>query len=481
MGGNTNIIWRRVRRFFVGVIALLLLATVSLVALHTYYHFTPVGLSADAQLLDRRAQALPRDTDNGLRLLGLLAPEEIDPVVFGRCLLNANRTFWAEYRNQQGSGGVSEASDESHQALANSMEEARLSKEEKCANGKPLQVAPTKLPPIRLNTDAKQWRQLADAPVDPTLLERYEAVMDGEARHLGFSNEDPSFENFGVLSSLHRIHLARAGDLWASARQEQALDIWEKAVGQWVGVAPESLVSTMLAAAALNQTLISMQVSMQQTTNPPAAHLMERVLAITNAVDRLPDALAASGVPEWAMTANMFRQAHHMSSAPAGIKYRIGILLVDTNDTLNRLADQSLKREALFREVAQGRTLPNTFETACPEYENSMFMHVSCLIFNRNPLGKLAVDISNPAYDEYPIRIADVLNFAAATRLVLSARQQQVTADALPQWVQQAPANMRDIYTGQPFAVEPAGNAVLVNLKHRNSFLGEPGAYRLPL
>lgn len=455
----------------------------ALAALRLYYHWTPTELSAQAQQWSERAQSLPKDTDNGLRMLGLLAPEGTDPMVYGSCLLAAERRY------AKGAGTTPQAVlssahmggsiDDSIQGLAKQREKDQAD----CSQGglalSILDVMALPSPTVNQIPSSFDWKGLAKLPVHSVLLPRYADIMEGGVRYLGHTWQDPVFQNSGVLVRLHRIQLGQAVDKWTSGQQHEALSIWERSTRQWTLFAPDSLLASMLTLTALSETLASIHAATNSV--PPNENTLSRLLSISHALDAMPDALAATSTPEWAFMVSL-----PTSIPPTGnwlertLSQPFGAFF-DTTSTLNSLALNSEARTQRMKGLAQGlpaHTLPQPEVNESPFCRHSL---VLCLALDRNPIGWILAHTANPSYDEHGLRTADVLNFAAATRLVLSARQQQVTADALPQWVQQVPANMRDIYTGQPFAVEPAGNAVLVNLKHRNSFLGEPGAYRLPL
>jgi hypothetical protein len=254
----------------------------ALVALRLYYHWTPSELSAQAQQWNERAQSLPKDTENGLRMLGLLAPEGVDPVVYGRCLLMAERRY------AKGAGSTPQALlssahmggsiDDSLQVLAKRREKEQAD----CLQGglalSISDVIALPSPTVNQIPSSFDWKGLAKLPVQPVLLPRYADIMEGGVRYLGHTWQDPVFQNSGMLVRLHRIHLGQAVDKWTSGQQREALSIWERSTRQWTLFAPDSLLASMLALTALSETLASIHAPLPPTKTPSAASCQSAML-----------------------------------------------------------------------------------------------------------------------------------------------------------------------------------------------------------
>lgn len=467
------------RRFFFSVLALLLLATIALVALHTYYYFTPVELSGEARSLDDRAGALTRDTDNGLRVVGLLAPREIDPVTFGRCVLEAERRFWSDVEKQ----GDRSESFEGTQTLSERAQDSAETKKKQCAGeGSQLQAPDGKaLPKLTLGSTKGDWSLWSGLKVDPMLWARYEQVMGAAPRHLAPNLYSSGLENFGTLATLHRIRIAQAVDLWRSGQLDAALDAWETSMRQWERVAPESLISSMLAVAAMSQTLASMHAAWQEHPSPIDPSVWDRVQTITHTTDSLPAAIESSVVTEWALTSNVLRSSIPTSGALSNIWRNPRSFLYDLNHTLNLLAEDATPRGSLLRSTATGKTEAWIDNKSCSVPGPWQVGGTACLLVGRNPVGQVLSKMATNTYESYGTRVADLLNFAAATRLIAESKKLGVKPADLPAWIEQAPANQRDLYTNQEFSFDPAGPALRVPLKHRNPVLGDAGEYRLPL
>lgn len=468
------------RRFFFGVLVIVLLATVGLVALHTYYYFTPVELSAEAQSLDQRAATLPRDTDNGLRLLGLLAPRGLDPVVFGTCLLDEERRYWASVEML----GASASNDEL-ESFSKRLDDARRSWTNRCTEGRPQLTHPkvAQLPSLKLDSADGDWTQWAQVTVDPLLWSRYEQVMGAEPRYLAPSRYSSGMENFGTLSALHRIRAAQAVTLWKAGKQDAALDIWEASMRQWAGIARESLISNMLAVAAMGQSLASMQTAWRQAPGHLNQRTLNRITEVTHLADSLPESLAGIVVTEWAITRMGMNGITDSKGETWDLRNWWTGLTYQANHTLNLLAAQTLSREAFWRESAKGASVSSpAAHGACLTSDRGSLGLFKCLVFERNPMGRVLADISNNGYQHYGSRVADLLNFAAATRWLAHAKAQQFNGDSLDEWLKNPPPDQRDLFSGLPFSLDTKHpQALLFKVRVRVQVLGEAGEYRLPL
>lgn len=76
-------------RLLLAPVLVLLALVVAVVAVQVVHRLTPAPLSEDAKALARELKQLPRQNDNGDRLAGLLAPEALERVPYGRCVTEA--------------------------------------------------------------------------------------------------------------------------------------------------------------------------------------------------------------------------------------------------------------------------------------------------------------------------------------------------------------------------------------------------------
>ena len=93
----------------------------------------------------------------------------------------------------------------------------------------------------------------------------------------------------------------------------------------------------------------------------------------------------------------------------------------------------------------------------------------------------ILTQVAQPSYRSYGVRVADLRNLAAATRLAIEARRKGLKdGEVLARFVAEAPDNMRDVFTQQPFAYDATKRRLSIELREKSTVLGE-GSYRLPL
>jgi hypothetical protein len=146
--------------------------------LQLYYRLTPVELNADAKAMIAETKHMTSLTDNGYRMHGLLAPEGIDPVQYGRCHVSLMETHRLETAKRPAQTmPVSPAS-----AEGDAYQKRTTDAVARCGNGK------SRLPDLKTpdNQDRIRpgfaWeRLLAQATNAPAAIyfERWDAVLAG--------------------------------------------------------------------------------------------------------------------------------------------------------------------------------------------------------------------------------------------------------------------------------------------------------------
>ena len=235
-----------------------------------------------------------------------------------------------------------------------------------------------------------------------------------------------------------------------------------------------------------------MQRTVSQSTRIDDA-TADALLAAIEPVETLPDSIANSMVAEWQIHASLMKQASEnpMRSINFGADRnfyeraidRIAAWTFDPNDTLNAFAKASRATQAALRKTAQG-AVPLDAPTDTPALGCSVAgdWAMACLPFQRNPVGRILPAIAMPAYEGYGVRVADLRNLAAATRLTVEARRRGLAGDALAQFVSAAPSKLREVFDAKTFAYDPAARQLRLKLRERSSILGEKDtAYSLPL
>lgn len=206
----------------------------------------------------------------------------------------------------------------------------------------------------------------------------------------------------------------------------------------------------------------------------------------------MPDVLANSMVAEWQTHVSLMKQMSEnpMLSLSFGAERnvferamdRISAWTFDANDTMNAIARANLWSQDALLKAGRGQ--------AQPEYPADMLAlgcksdgdwGLACLPFLRNPVGRFLSAIAMPTYASYGVRVADLRNSAAATRLTIEARRRQLAGDALVQFVENASGDMRDVFTGRPFFYDSLRKRLSIELRERSTILGDKGTYELQL
>lgn len=429
-----------------------------LLILRVYFALTPAVLAPETLAILAQANRLPTDTENGLRQFGLLAPKGEDPVAYGRCMLQVARE---------------------HRSATTDVDDATHSERQRaCAKGPPPLAAPPEMPRIQLKTSTEEWQQLEQMHIDPTLQERFEAVMGGGPRYLGRDFLDPFTENFGTLQYLHRATTARVGRQWIDGQHDQAARRWRESNAAWSGFAQESLVSAMLAVAAQTQNLLSIQRALREGSAELSERDRVQLLEALEPIDRMPDATAQSMMAEWIFMTSALDSVEETGKRLSGPFLKFGY---DHNDTINITAANLISARSEIQRHAKGQTVPSVpLRMYCAGWEGIIATRV-CPLLTRNPLGRILASMHIPAYASYGTRVADLRNLAAATRLMIQLRGLHADPDSMGRMNNEAPEDMRDVFTKKPFDIDPVKRILRVQLREKSTFLGAPGPYELGL
>ncbi len=480
-----------VKKILLGLLAIPLAFLAVAAVLQIYYRLTPVALSAEALALNARAAKLPTLTENGYRLKGLFAPREQDAVVFGKCLLDAQE----QHRLNEKASGVKAPENDDKVAWTEYDKGygERFNRLLAVCNkeGTPLTL-PATLTDIRISLDTTddQWQTLASVVVDETLQARADAVRDGGVRRLGEKVDSP-FPPDDTLMKLERWRIARGVVAWRGGDRPMATNLWATAIADWAKSANSTLIEAMLATAAQTQVLIAIQSSVAQVASVDEATANGLLISV-KPIETMPDSVAESMIAEWQMHGSLMKQLSEnpMGGVTMGAKRneieaatdRMSAWTFDPNDTMNLLASNNLWSQDAMLKAALGQMAPaypgDRLAFGCGSGGG---WGMVCLPFVRNPVGRILVTIAMPAYANYGVRVADLRNFAAATRLTIEARRRQLTGDALVQFVAKAPSDMRDVFTGRPFSYDQARKRLVVELHERSTVLGDKEPYELAL
>lgn len=434
--------------------------------LHTAYWLVSPPLSPQAQGYEALAKALPTSTDNAYRVEGLFAPVALDSAQYGRCVhpvLQLRKDKEAEKQ-----AGV-----------------------ERCNQGQAALSLPPALEQAQVSPGwtEREWLALAQAVPDQTLLARSKEIAAAGPRIFGYRLEDLS-PPLRPLRLLNLWQSAHALALWRQGRRDDAVSALEDAIGDNLQSADDTLIEAMISVSGLSQNLLALQLALARSTAPDEASA-QRLRQVLDAVDGMPSRGAKAMDAEWAAFSSSFdfeelRKQWDRSGVSAWVTTTF-LRLTHREDTLNRWAIRFGVARQRMLTASQGTLMAQSATTQMPDASPCASLGkaaIVCYGLLPNPVGRHFLDntgIEADAYEPYGIRIADVRNLAAATRLSLEARRRGLAGQALAAFVADAPPGMRDVFTRQPFAYNPRARELTIVLRHKSPVLGEAGEYRLPL
>lgn len=480
---------RIVKVILMSLIGLIALLAAPIVALGTYYVFTPVALSSEATSLDARAKQLSEITENGYRLYGLLAPADIAPEQYGKCRFNVNEQQRAE--NKSASITIPPMTDDAaYKAHSDRYNQRTAALAASCLRG----GIAVKLPKmdaearIRVGTTPKQWALLAAATPDALLVRRAEAIWADGPRRLGVAVDSPIAE-FSPLMQIERWHITQARQKWQAGARADAPKDWDRSVTNWIKSADDTLVDAMVSATMLAQIQLAMQDAFARTDRIDDASA-QAAIATLGRLEVLPVAIGESLLAEWQMQANIARTMTAdlaqpwVASTNRSVPFAKAVdywtrFTYDLNDTLNHMARHLAAAKASTEATARGeRPADAVPATAC---QSKVGWELVCMVLSRNLGGRTLVVIGAPAYSQNGVRIADVRNLAAATRLTVEARRRALVGEALAQFITNAPDGMRDVFTRRPFTYDASNRQLRIELREKSTVLGDSGLYFLTL
>jgi hypothetical protein len=423
-------------------------------------------LSPLAQGYETLAKALPTWTDNAYRVEGLFAPVALDPVQYGRCV----HPFLQLRKDQEAEKKVGV---------------------ERCNQGE----TPLSLPPaldqakVSPGWTEREWLTLAQAVPDQTLLARSKEIAAAGPRIFGYRLEDLS-PPLLPLRTLNLWQSAQALALWRQGRTDDAVSAFEDAFGDNLQSADDTLIEAMISVSGLSQNLLALQLALARSPAPDEASA-QRLRQVLDAVDSVPSRGAKAMDAEWAAFSSSFdfeelRKQWDRSGVP-GWFTTIFLRLTHREDTLNRWAIQFGVARQRMLTVSQGTLMAQSATTQVPDASPCTSLGkaaIVCYGLLPNPVGRYFLDntvVEADAYEPYGLRIADVRNLTAATRLILEARRRGLAGQGLAAFVADAPEDMRDVFTRQPFTYDAQTRELTIVLREKSPVLGDPGEYRLPI
>ncbi len=475
---------KKIALWSVGIVGALVLA---FIGLHVYYRLTPVELSEEAKTLLAETAHMGQLTDNGYRLHGLLAPEGMDPVAYGKCLVDAHVAHSREdslFFKKFDTDGERDAAFKLYSDKLKRTTDA-------CAEGRPLLQSLVRPKDLKLapRLPLGEWANASRPPSYEALNSRWESVLSGGVRG---NIPDPTLAIISSLQTpleLERRQLGLFASDWLAANTVVARTAaWQHISTRLVPLvafADGTLIESMIATAGVTRQLLVMQAA-ASGANELDQTLSREMLATLEAVDRLPlavsNAIGAEFQGSVAITDNILgRQDFGSGYGPAAVEW-MGRFAFDRGDTLNLFAMGYRDSQRAVQSRTRGSTRDfraSVFAAnmGCPSFGDYAW---SCLVFERNAAGRVMAAIAIPAYGDYGLRAWDVVNLAAATRLTIEARRRGLQGDGLVQFIANAPEGMRDVYTEQAFAYDASTKKLSISLRMKSTVLGDK-SYQLSL
>lgn len=459
------------------VLLVLLLATV---AVQVYYRLTPTALSEEAKALARELERLPRQTENGYRLAGLLAPEALDPVAYGRCLTEAEVEVAAAWRREV-PRGLDPRSD-AWKAHYERRDAAAQMRRATCARGQP-DLAPStgtgaSKPVIEPGFD---WTALVASPptLAPIAAKRAEQVLADAPARLALPFDVFPLQHQPLLTA-HTEALAGFARSWERASPQDRLTL-VASLGerhrQWVAFAKGGLIDTGIATAALARQLLVLDAALRRPGVVVDPALLATVDTALEPLDALPAALAEALLIEHRARADLMAFSRDamvqtpiiggLSGSPQAWERWLSPVLkatIDPSDTENvsarftRAMQEAVRSPAsslAFRGDGPVQALP------CGDITHDG-LFAPCLAVSRNPFERLLLVIGTPAHTDFGLRVHDLRNAAAGLRAALRLRAGAPESDV-----------PRDLYSGRPFERSAEGTRLRVALHAQRSVFGK--------
>jgi hypothetical protein len=292
---------------------------------------------------------------------------------------------------------------------------------------------------------------------------------------------------FSASVNIERARLARFAKAWTDAtsdtQRQSAFGELERAINQLAVFADGTLIEAMIANAALTQHLLVIQSAVARAPTLERS-LAERIEKTTRSIETMPLALANAIGVELQMFMAMNELIKREGFGDLGNRSFdvVARFSFEENDSLNRMAglyrevQQQVKDVGLLdrRDLAMQK---QSQDIGCSSWGEP---GVLCLVFERNPAGKILTAIATPSFVQYGERVHDLRNLAAVTRVTVAAKRNAISSDKLPQFLASAPADMRNVFTNGAFVFEAASRQLVIPLKTNNTVLGE-GRYTLSL
>lgn len=479
---------RWLKRLALALVLPILALLVAVIVLQVGYRLTPTSLSEEAQALAREIERLPRQTENGYRLAGLLAPEGADPVAYGRCVTEADVEVAAAWRREIPRG--LEPRSEAWTAHYERREADAKARRAVCANGQPDLTLPAGTgSPQRVIEPGFDWAALVALPptLAPTVAKRAAQVLADAPARLALPFDVISLQ-YQPLLTAHTEALTAFARAWERASAQDRLAL-VASLGErnrhWVAFAKGGVIDAGVATVALARQLLVLEAALRRPGVDVDPALLDAVDAGLEPLGALPESLAEALLVEHRARADLMAYAREamvqtpiigsLSGPPRAWEGWLSPVLkatIDPNDTENVSArftramqeaartpasSVAFRREDLVRDLPCGQITPE-------------LLFIPCLAVSRNPFERLLLVIGAPAHQDFGLRIHDLRNAAAGLRAALRLRAGAPESEV-----------PRDLYSARPFERIAEGKHLRVPLHAQRSVFGQGHPLEFPI
>lgn len=448
-----------------------------IVALQLLYVLLPEpALSADSQQMQNAAAPQFVANEAGYFALGLLAPEGMEPIEYGKC---RSQVLAAQ---QSAINTLPTGGDQSDDKLT-SMWDRLAEREKACLQGQ-RRLEITRV----LSKGELQWSDvvaLAERGRIPASFEKrlnQLAIMGTVGFDPGISMLVLGSRDLSALTDLASFLSADGAVRWELGDKSGALAAFSKTAAHADTLRSGSLVDVMVANAIHARQLRIIQLLVTRS-NGLAREDALQLNEIVKKADLLPQFLVSALAYEHRFSQTLRQDAVTSQLNASGTWERWAIKLSSVNRAANRHA-AGLKHIVATTQTARmalavsNAPAPAGLPEPCGTFIN---LQLLCLLFYPDPVGHLFSLLALPNYADYSVRLHQTVMLANAVRLSIAAREKNLVGDAFLQFANSAPANMRNPFTDASFAVDIQKRTLTLPIYVKSGALADGSTLMLPI
>jgi hypothetical protein len=436
------------------------------VALQLFYALLPEpALNAEAQRMQEAAAPHFVANDAGYFALGLLAPEGMDPIAYGKCRAMALQA------QQREIDALPKTKRESRENAMKPVWDHHAEREKACLQGQP------KLEIKRVLIKGElEWKDVIALAEQGRIPATYESRAK-QLTTLGVLGFDPSISmvvlgsrDLTALSDLASFYSADGALRWERGDQSGALVMFEQAAMYAKSLHNSSLLDLMIANAIHARQLRIIQLLVARAPTLTAEDARQLTVIVATA-DALPAALAPALAYEHSMSQQIFGRTAFEPPNITSSQEEWERKLMSKNRAANRHASalRSILDQTQTASAALAFSKASGSKTSQSLCANVGEIKLPCMLLFPDPFGYLYTQISTIGYADYPVRLHQTAMLANAARLTIAAREKNLQGDALLQFAKSAPPNMRDSFTNAPFELDAKARTLTIPAYVKNT------------